>query len=195
MADSLAALQKEPRYWQRLLRVAGYYNSAIDGLAGRKTRSGSELWFMDAEHWKLEIGTFDDRTERNLSTLLPEAQKAARQWFRLAAAEAESQGYEVKIICGTRTYAEQDNLYRQRPKVTNARAGQSWHNFGLAWDFGLFQKGKYFGDHPLYTTLGRLHARVNNVAWGGEWKSFVDLPHLQLNKFGSISEARRMFEQ
>lgn len=114
----------------------------------------------------METGSFDERTERNISTLLPEAQKAARQWFKLARNEAVNQGYEAKIICGTRTYAEQNDLYRQRPKVTNARGGQSWHNFGLAWDFGIFQDRNYLPNHPLYTTLGKLYAKL--TAWSGE---------------------------
>ena len=142
----------------------------------------------------METGCFDERTERNISTLLPEAQKAARQWFKLARNEAANQGYEVKIICGTRTYAEQNDLYRQRPKVTNARGGQSWHNFGLAWDFGIFQDRNYLPNHPLYTTLGKLYAKIDGLEWGGTWKSFTDPPHLQLHQFGSISEARRSFE-
>ena len=165
MADSISDLQKDTFYWQRLLRLAGYYH-----------------------------GAFDERTERNISTLLPEAQKAARQWFKLAWNEAVNQGYEAKIICGTRTYAEQNDLYRQRPKVTNARGGQSWHNFGLAWDFGIFQDRNYLPNHPLYTTLGKLYAKIDGLEWGGTWKSFTDPPHLQLHQFGSISEARRSFE-
>lgn len=194
MADSISDLEKAPCYWQRLLRLGGYYEKAIDGVIGTDTQSGAQRWAADAARYKRETGEFDERTERNLSTLLPEAQKAARQWFQIARVEARIRGYEVKIICGTRTYAEQDALFQQRPKVTNARGGQSWHNFGLAWDFGIFQGNKYLGDHPLYSVLGSLHTQVARLDWGGRWKSFVDLPHLQLNKFGSIAEARQCFE-
>lgn len=194
MADSISDLQKDTFYWQRLLRLAGYYHGAIDGIPGNGTQNGTERWSTDADRYKMETGCFDERTERNISTLLPEAQKAARQWFKLARNEAVNQGYEAKIICGTRTYAEQNDLYRQRPKVTNARGGQSWHNFGLAWDFGIFQDRNYLPNHPLYTTLGKLYAKIDGLEWGGTWKSFTDPPHLQLHQFGSISEARRSFE-
>lgn len=37
-----------------------------------------------------------------------------------------------RLICGLRTYDEQDKLYAKRPRVTNARGGQSMHNFGVA---------------------------------------------------------------
>lgn len=194
MADSISDLQKDPFYWQRLLRLAGYYHGTIDGITGSGTRDGAELWARDADRYRMETNRFDERTELNISTLLPEAQKAARQWFQMARNEARNRGYEVKIICGTRTYAEQDALYRQRPKVTNARGGRSWHNFGLAWDFGIFQDSKYLEDHPLYITLGKLCTKVDGLEWGGTWKTFADPPHVQLNKFGSISEARRSFE-
>lgn len=194
MAESIFDLQTDLLYWQRLLRLAGYYDGAIDGIPGSLTQFGAERWAADAARCKLETGMFDERTERNLSTLLPEAQKAARQWFQIARLEARNRGYEVKIICGTRTYAEQNALCKQRPKVTNACGGQSWHNFGLAWDFGIFQGRKYFGDHPLYSLLGNLYKQVDSLDWGGTWKSFVDLPHLQLKKFRSIKEARQCFE-
>ena len=36
-----------------------------------------------------------------------------------------------------RTFAEQTALYNQRPKVTDAKAGQSFHNYGLAVDIVL----------------------------------------------------------
>lgn len=194
MADSISDLQKDPCYWQRLLRLGGYYDGAIDGITGSGTQAGMERWAADAARYKRETGMFDERTERNLSTLLPEAQQAARLWLRIAGGEARIRGYEVKIICGTRTYAEQNALYQQRPRVTKARGGQSWHNFGLAWDFGLFRGSRYFGDHPLYCILGSLYTQVDGLDWGGAWTSFVDMPHLQLNKFGSIAEARQHFE-
>ena len=34
MADSISDLQKDTFYWQRLLRLAGYYHGAIDGIPG-----------------------------------------------------------------------------------------------------------------------------------------------------------------
>ena len=37
MADSISDLQKDTFYWQRLLRLAGYYHGAIDGIPGNGT--------------------------------------------------------------------------------------------------------------------------------------------------------------
>ena len=43
-----------------------------------------------------------------------------------------------KAICRfaytLRTFAEQDALFNQKPQVTKARAGKSYHNYGLAID-------------------------------------------------------------
>ena len=48
----------------------------------------------------------------------------------------------MRIVQGLRTFPEQDALYAQRPKVTNAKGGQSYHNYGLAIDFCLIIDGK-----------------------------------------------------
>jgi peptidoglycan L-alanyl-D-glutamate endopeptidase CwlK len=48
-------------------------------------------------------------------------------------------GKEVRLRFSytLRTFAEQDALFAKRPKVTNAKAGQSFHNYGLAFDIVL----------------------------------------------------------
>lgn len=53
MADSISDLQKDTFYWQRLLRLAGYYHGAIDGIPGNGTRNGTERWSTDADRYKL----------------------------------------------------------------------------------------------------------------------------------------------
>src|SRR5688572_8244426 len=78
--------------------------------------------------------TFDERSERNLKTLLPPVQALARLFLRTVQPAMQRKGVVVRIISGTRTYAEQDALYakgrtRPGPKVTNAQGGFSNHNF------------------------------------------------------------------
>ena len=80
----------------------------------------------------------DPRSAANIATLRPDAQAKAREWL-LKCLDA---GINVKVICGTRTYQEQTALYAkgrttEGPKVTNAPAGYSWHNFGVGWDLSL----------------------------------------------------------
>ena len=40
----------------------------------------------------------------------------------------------LRFACVLRTFDEQTKLFNQQPKVTNAKAGQSFHNYGLAVD-------------------------------------------------------------
>lgn len=54
-----------------------------------------------------------------------------------AANNVLGKGVRLRFTHTLRTFAEQDNLYKKRPKVTNAKAGQSYHNYGLAFDIVL----------------------------------------------------------
>ncbi len=121
----------------------------------------------------------DDRSERAIATLHPKVQPLARQLVLDAAAK----DIEIRITSGTRTYDEQNALYEQgRSKpgriVTNARAGYSNHNFGLAIDVTVFQDGKPVWESPQYKTLGNL-GKALGFAWGGDWQ-FQDEPHFEL---------------
>lgn len=134
---------------------------------------------------------FDPRSEKNLATLVPNAQRKAREWLR----KCREAGINVKVICGTRTYEEQAELYakgRTKPgkKVTKARPGYSWHNFGVAWDFVVFdEKGQPLWESPLMDRCGRIGEDLG-LEWGGSWKRFVDKPHLQLAMGITLAEAR-----
>jgi peptidoglycan L-alanyl-D-glutamate endopeptidase CwlK len=190
-------MRKEPKFWQRLLREAGYYKFKIDGIRGPRQEAAEFEWERASLGLAQLHGLFDARSEENIRTLIPAAQKVARVWLGQAKEVAARSGLDVKIICGTRTYGEQDALYKKRPKVTNARGGYSWHNFGLAWDFGVFCKdGKqYFEESPLYKELGKLARNVQDAEWGGDWTSFKDEPHVQVRRYASIREARTAFER
>lgn len=188
---------KEPKFWQRVLRLAGYYKGHIDGICGPLQEAAEFAWQRASIALAQQEGSFDVRSEDNILTLMPPAQKVARKWLAAAKKAAAEQGFDVKIICGTRTYGEQDALYKKRPKVTNARGGYSWHNFGLAFDFGIFSPDgkKYIEESPLYAELGKLARGIDNAEWGGDWTSFKDEPHIQMRRFSSIKEARAEFER
>ena len=122
----------------------------------------------------------DERSERNIATLLPQVQPLARALIESAAAI----GIAIKVISGTRSYDEQNALYEQgRSKpgriVTNARGGYSNHNFGIAFDIGVFEGGRYIPESPAYKAVGALGIKLG-LEWGGNWKSIQDEPHFQL---------------
>ena len=130
-------------FFQRLLKSEGLYNKELDGIWGPFTEKASNEFEAQADLLKTEIMEFDFRTERNIRTLALPAQKECRIFMKKVVAE----DIQAKIISGSRTYAEQNRLFRQGrygnpgPVVTNARGGRSNHNFGIAWDIGIFTAG------------------------------------------------------
>lgn len=187
-------------FHQRLLKAQGFYRGALDGGWGPQTEA-ADLAFDSRGRQLQGLGTFDARSERLIAGLHLRAQEAARRLLALAI-EA---GFRIRIVSDTRFYAEQDRLHAQGrygnpgPRVTNARGGQSNHNFAIAWDIGLFDEaGQYLnGDTAAelaeYRRLGEL-ARPLGLEWGGDWKSIPDMPHYQLPTGRSTAETRRLFE-
>ena len=197
---TISEIKRDTKFWQRMLKLAGYYVGHIDGIRGVLQEAAEIKWLQEEYAAKQEFGTFDERSEQNIATLLPVAQRIARKWLKEAKEQAAKLGHEVRIICGRRTYAEQDALYAQGrskkgAKVTNAKGGYSWHNFGLAFDFGIFSPDckTYFGESKHYKTLGKLAVGIPNTTWGGTWKNPVDEPHIQYDMFSSITKARTTF--
>lgn len=118
---------------------------------------------------------------RSIDDLDPQVAKMAREWL----ARARAEGLDPLITCTRRTSAEQDALYAQgRTKpgkiVTNAKAGQSAHNYGLALDFVPMVNGKpeWSAKHPHWTRLGELAESVG-FEWAGRWTRFREFPHIQ----------------
>lgn len=93
---------------------------------------------------------------------------------------------QVRVSEGLRTNAEQDALFLKRPKVTNAKGGQSVHNYGFAVDIVLIINGKTasWDTHKDWDNDGiadwdecvKIFAK-HGWSWGGNWTSFKDMPH------------------
>lgn len=93
---------------------------------------------------------------------------------------------KVRIAQGLRTFAEQDKLFAQRPKVTNAKGGQSVHNYGFAVDIVLIIDGKtaswdvkkdWDNDRVSdWDECVKVFAKYG-WNWGGNWAKFKDMPH------------------
>jgi peptidoglycan L-alanyl-D-glutamate endopeptidase CwlK len=152
----------------------------------------------------------DQRTLDNIATLIPAAQDKARAF--MSAIEQSNRlpaGWRVSIVSGLRTYAEQDLLYQQGrttpgPIVTNAPAGYSNHNFGTAFDLGIFDaEGRYLDDLPdrglmtqsevsvYYRSLAPI-GKALGLEWGGDWESIDDEPHYELNLWPDLTETGRL---
>ena len=122
----------------------------------------------------------DSRSEKHIATLHPEVRPMARALVHKAALA----GIKIIIISAHRSFDEQDALYAQgRTKpgsiVTKARGGYSNHNFGIAFDVGVFEGNKYLRDSPKYKAVGAMGVDLG-LEWGGNWRNFTDQPHFQL---------------
>lgn len=93
---------------------------------------------------------------------------------------------QFRIAQGLRTFADQNALFAKRPKVTNAKGGQSVHNYGFAIDGVLIIDGKiaswdFKKDWDVdgvadWDECVKVFAKYG-WNWGGNWSSFKDMPH------------------
>jgi peptidoglycan L-alanyl-D-glutamate endopeptidase CwlK len=185
--------------FQRLLKSAGLLKSGIDGVWGSQTEKAATAFEEFFKAIRAQFGAFDARSESMIATLHPRAQELARR----SLAVIRKGGIDARVISGTRSYLEQNKLFAKGrfgnppPIVTNARGGQSNHNFGIAWDIGIFDaSGKYLEDSPLYAKAGKIAiaAHIEHLEWGGNWTSFTDRPHYQHATGLTISQVRSRFE-
>ncbi len=130
-----------------------------------------------------------------LDLLQPEVREKARSAFD----RGQRRGLDICIVSTLRTYPEQQELYAQgRTKpgnvVTNAKPGYSYHNFGLALDFAVIKNGRLVWDqeHPHWREFVRI-AKEEGFAWGGDWASFKDYPHLEIANAPSLATLRMRF--
>lgn len=167
---------------------------SVDGKAGPQTWGAIYRAIVPAKKNTpvpvVDGGAVDARSEKNIATLHPCVQPLARSLLL----RAREKGWNFVITSGLRTYAEQDALFAKRPKVTNARGGDSWHNHGCAFDVTLFSGSKPVWESPLYTALGALGEDIG-LEWGGRWKRMVDRPHFQITNGKSISQAKALHVQ
>jgi peptidoglycan LD-endopeptidase CwlK len=189
---------------QKLVNLAGYSPALKeDGEYGPKTEAGI-VWLEnllrgykpDAIPIEEESISLDARSEKNVGSLLPKVQSLARKWY----AQCHEQGIRVVIISGTRTFAEQEELYAQgRTKpgniITKARGGYSNHNFGVAFDFCIFPTVNAIGgvgqpvwDGKEMNEAGAIGERLG-LEWGGAW-DFQDKPHLEYKTGLTLAQMR-----
>jgi len=139
----------------------------------------------------------DKITENRIKLLHPELRAEVSEIYAKI-----NQALKGKAICRfshtLRTFDEQDELYRQgRSKpggiVTNAKGGQSNHNYGLAIDIVLLKDMNGDGTFETASWETTKDFDCDGIAdwmevvkifksygweWGGDWR-FKDLPHFQ----------------
>jgi peptidoglycan L-alanyl-D-glutamate endopeptidase CwlK len=103
-------------------------------------------------------------------------------------------GINLIVTSGYRSHAEQDKLYAQGRTekgqiVTNAKGGESFHNYGLAFDVAFLRDGKisYEGNWWLVGWIGKMIG----LSWGGDWHNFKDRPHFEYTANYSIEDFKK----
>lgn len=118
---------------------------------------------------------------RKLEDLLPQVRSRVEAFLKAA----DEAGIDLLVTSTYRDNASQDALYAQGRTapgriVTNAKAGQSYHNFRCAVDVVPLRNGKPVWDtkDPVWQTVGRL-GKAAGLEWAGDWKRFKEFPHFQ----------------
>lgn len=125
---------------------------------------------------------------RDISLLRSDVEANCRKWMELCKAE----GLNVLVTSTVRDKEYQALLYEQgrtRPGsiVTNSATPTfHWDKAGLAFDFCKNVKGHEYDDLAFFSKAAAI-AKKMGFSWGGDWKSFVDRPHIQWDDGGKIS--------
>ena len=123
------------------------------------------------------------KSNEPLKALHPVVLSRANAFLLLCA----QRGLGVMVTQGLRSWDEQDALYAKgrtappigrKHRVTMAKGGRSYHNFGLAFDLVVLDavgKADWDVSHPGWAQAGAL-AKSVGLEWGGLWLSPRPLP-------------------
>ena len=100
------------------------------------------------------------------------------KWLR------ERHGYDLALLEGYRSPVRQERLAASGSHVSNARAFQSYHQYGLAADCAFVREGRLvISERDSWAMHGyRLYGEVAEAAgmvWGGRW-TMMDFGHTEL---------------
>ena len=116
---------------------------------------------------------------------------------------------KVRIAQGLRTFAEQNALYAKGrtapgPKVTNAKGGDSIHNYGLAVDIVLIIDGKTASwdtkkdfdrdQQSDWMEVVQVFKKAG-FSWGGDWRTFKDMPHFEKTGGNSLKQLKDKYSK
>ena len=127
---------------------------------------------------------------RDIALLRDDVEENCRKWLE----RCKAVGLNVLVTNTVRDKEYQEYLYAQgrtRPGsiVTNGRT-PTFHAdaAGLAFDFCKNVKGHEYDDTAFFKKAAAL-AKEMGFSWGGDWKSFPDMPHIQWDNGGEWTGA------
>lgn len=137
----------------------------------------------------------DAITLQRISQAHPKVRASLLQQYK-EANNLLGKGSRLRFAHVYRSNAEQDALFNKRPKVTQAKGGQSIHNYGLAFDIvllydndgnGTFEEASWSMIKDFDKDSKADWMEVTNYfkskgwEWGGDWTKFKDAPHFQMD--------------
>lgn len=149
----------------------------------------------------------DALTLERIKLLHPKVRQQALEAYTYINNKLFGKGIRLRFAYTLRTFKEQEELYAQGRtklydtfgkrlgKVTNAKAGQSIHNYGLAFDIvilvdkdknGSFESASwdivtdFDGDRVADWMEAANYLKKLGWVWGGDWKGFPDYPHFEM---------------
>jgi peptidoglycan L-alanyl-D-glutamate endopeptidase CwlK len=142
---------------------------------------------------------------RKIEDLHPRVQPVVRKFLALC----ELEGIDILITSTYRDIAAQNEIYAQgRTKpgriVTDAKGGDSFHNYRVAFDVVPLRYGKLVwgtrgngldndptdddkDDLELWQRVGAIGEKCG-LEWAGRWKKFKEFPHFQFTCGLSLSD-------
>ena len=120
------------------------------------------------------------KNSRDLADLIPCVKTRAENFIR----SCKAAGIDVLITSTLRDKESQDALYAQGRTtvgkiVTNAKGGQSFHNYGCAFDFVPIVNGKAMWDDSRTFEKCGVIAEPLGLEWAGRWTKFKETAHCQ----------------
>lgn len=130
---------------------------------------------------------------RKLEDLHPKVKLLCEQFIN----SCDAAGIDVLITSTYRDNESQTALYAQGRTtkgniVTNAKAGQSFHNYRVAFDFVPIVGGKcIWNDAGLFAKCGRI-AQSLGLEWAGAWSGkFKETAHCQFTGGLSLADFQK----
>ena len=194
-SDTWKVITNNVKVVQNLLNIRKYNAGAPDGWFEQKTIDA--VLSFQKNNKLCPYGFIAPRTRRRLfnpypkddyeyrpssnsiNSLDPFVATLAKRFLELTRLE----NLDIRIIAAFRSWDDSDMLYslgRCTPGniVSNVRGGESFHNWGLAFDAAFFENGMISYDIKKYIELGRLGKQVG-LKWGGDFVDIKDYDHFQ----------------
>lgn len=126
---------------------------------------------------------------RSLDDLLPQVKERAEKFI----AACKDEDIDLLVTSTYRDLDSQRALFEQGRTipgkiVTNARAGQSFHNYRCAFDVVPLVNGKcIWDDEYLWNKIGMI-GEFCGLTWAGRWTTFKETAHFQYTGGLTISQ-------